>query len=117
MSASNISAAESCVTISAAGAARIRAMLAKRDDATMVRLDVIGGGCSGFQYEFSFDTTQREDDLMLERDGAIIVIDAASLDFLGGAEIDYSDDLIGAAFRIHNPNVTASCGCGTSFSL
>ena len=76
-----------------------------------------GGGCSGFQYGFDLDQTRAPDDLVIERDGATVLIDAVSLPYMGGSEIDFVDDLIGQAFKINNPNATASCGCGTSFSI
>ena len=78
---------------------------------------MVGGGCSGFSYTFDLDATVNEDDQLIERDGAKVVIDEASLPFLEGSEIDYVDELIGASFKIHNPNATAACGCGTSFSV
>lgn len=83
----------------------------------MLRVAVTGGGCSGFQYNFTLDDARLDDDLVVERDGATVLIDPVSLDFLKGAELDFTDDLIGAAFKIHNPNATSSCGCGTSFSV
>jgi iron-sulfur cluster assembly accessory protein len=83
----------------------------------MLRLAVTGGGCSGFQYNFALDDARLDDDLVIERDGATVLIDPVSLDFLKGAEIDYSTDLIGAAFKVNNPNAQSSCGCGTSFSV
>ena len=83
----------------------------------MLRLAVTGGGCSGFQYNFALEGTRQDDDLIIERDGATILIDPLSLDFLKGAEIDFVDDLIGAAFKVNNPNATSSCGCGTSFAV
>ena len=83
----------------------------------MLRVAVTGGGCSGFQYNFELDGVKADDDLVLERDGAVVLIDTMSLDFLKGAEIDFVDDLIGASFKIHNPNAQSSCGCGTSFSV
>jgi len=104
------------VTISARAAKRIAAILAGEPGA-MLRLAVSGGGCSGFQYNFALDETRAEDDLLLERDGAQILIDPVSLDFLKGSEIDFTDDLIGQAFKVNNPNATSSCGCGTSFSV
>ena len=82
-----------------------------------LRVSVSGGGCSGFQYAFDLDATREVDDLVIERDGATVVIDATSLPFMTGAEIDFVDDLMGQSFQIHNPNATASCGCGTSFSI
>ena len=83
----------------------------------MLRVSVEGGGCSGFQYKFDFEQAKADDDLVLTRDGATVLIDPVSLQYMAGAEIDYVDDLIGAAFKINNPVATASCGCGTSFSL
>ena len=87
------------------------------DPALMLRVTVSGGGCSGFQYGFDFDKTVNEDDRVAERDGARVVIDEVSLELLNGAEIDFVEDLMGAYFRINNPNATSSCGCGTSFSI
>src|SRR5580698_352837 len=105
------------VTVSARAAKRIASILAGEPGPAMLRLAVTGGGCSGFQYNFAIDETRMDDDLVLERDGATILIDPVSLDFLAGAEIDFTDDLIGQAFKVNNPNATASCGCGTSFSV
>ncbi len=82
-----------------------------------LRVAVTGGGCSGFQYNFALDEAQLDEDLVVERDGAKVLIDPVSLDFLAGAEIDFTDDLIGQAFKVNNPNATASCGCGTSFTI
>ncbi len=81
-----------------------------------LRVAVEGGGCSGFQYDIRLDEPA-EDDLILERDGARVLIDPVSLPFLADAEIDFSEELIGARFVVNNPNATASCGCGTSFSI
>jgi iron-sulfur cluster insertion protein len=105
------------VTVSASAARRIAAILKAEPEATMLRLAVTGGGCSGFQYNFALDDQRMDDDLVLERDGAVVLIDPVSLDFLKGAEIDFSNDLIGAAFKVNNPNAQSSCGCGTSFSV
>ena len=81
-----------------------------------LRIAVEGGGCSGFQYEINLDTP-RQDDLVLQSDAERVLIDPVSLPFLAGATIDFSEELIGARFVIDNPNATASCGCGTSFSI
>jgi iron-sulfur cluster insertion protein len=81
-----------------------------------LRVAVEGGGCSGFQYDIKLDDPAK-DDLVLEKDGQKVLIDEVSLPFLGGATIDYSQELIGARFVIENPNATSSCGCGTSFSV
>src|SRR6201995_349121 len=102
-------------SLSVRAAKRIAAILSKEPAGTMLRLAVTGGGCSGFQYNFALDESRMDDDLALEKDGATVLIDPVSLDFLVGAEIDFTDDLIGQAFKVNNPNATASCGCGTSF--
>ena len=105
------------VTLSERAARRIGAILQKEPAGSMLRVSVEGGGCSGFQYKFDFDRARAADDLVLERDGAVVLIDAMSQQYMAGAEIDYVDDLIGASFKINNPNAKSSCGCGTSFSL
>ena len=105
------------VTISERAARRIGQILRAEGDGAMLRISVEGGGCSGFQYQFNVERTRAEDDLVLERDGAVVVVDPASVPFLAGSEVDFVDDLIGASFRVANPNATASCGCGTSFSI
>ena len=105
------------VTLTASAAKRINAILAKQDGAEFLRVSVDGGGCSGFSYKFDFDSAANDDDLIIERDGARVLIDEMSLEFLQGSEIDFTTELIGAAFKINNPNATASCGCGTSFSI
>jgi iron-sulfur cluster insertion protein len=105
------------VTVSDRAARRIAAILAAEAQPTMLRLAVTGGGCSGYSYNFALDETRLDDDLLLEEGGAKILIDPVSMDFLAGAEIDFSDDLMGQAFKVNNPNATSSCGCGTSFSV
>lgn len=106
------------VTLSASAAKRIAWLIKQEDQAElMMRVSVSGGGCSGFQYGFSFDDTFNVDDQRFERDGVSVVIDDTSLELLGGAEIDFVEDLIGASFQIVNPNATSSCGCGSSFSI
>jgi iron-sulfur cluster assembly accessory protein len=105
------------VTLSDRAARRIASILAREPDGTALRVSVSGGGCSGFQYGFDLDKTRAEDDLILERNGAVVLIDSVSLPFVGGSEIDFVDDLIGQSFQVKNPNATASCGCGTSFSI
>lgn len=82
-----------------------------------LRVAVEGGGCSGFQYDITLTETPADDDLVLEKDGARVLIDPVSLPFLANAEIDFTEELIGARFVINNPNATSSCGCGTSFSI
>jgi iron-sulfur cluster assembly protein len=83
----------------------------------VLRVAVNGGGCSGFSYGFDLEDAPAEDDLVLERDGARVVIDPVSLDFLKGSKIDFREELIGASFKIDNPNAKSSCGCGVSFSV
>ncbi len=98
-------------------AQQINKVLEREEPGKVLRIAVIGGGCSGFQYTFNIDDERAEDDLVLERNGATVLIDATSLDFLAGSEIDYVDELIGASFQIRNPNAQSACGCGTSFSV
>jgi iron-sulfur cluster insertion protein len=106
------------MSLTASAAARI-AKLAKLEGNPdqMLRLTVSGGGCSGFQYGFSFDTAVNEDDHLFARDNAKMVVDDTSLDLLAGAEIDYVEDLMGSYFKVNNPNAASSCGCGASFSV
>jgi iron-sulfur cluster insertion protein len=84
---------------------------------TFLRLAVSGGGCSGFQYGFSFDDQRQADDYVFTRDGVELVVDAVSLELVKGAEVDFVEDLMGAAFQVKNPNAASSCGCGNSFSV
>jgi iron-sulfur cluster assembly accessory protein len=105
------------ITVSERAARRIGEILKREPPGTMLRLSVEGGGCSGFQYKFDMDRAQMPDDVMVRREGATVLIDQVSLQFLAGSEIDFVDDLIGASFRVNNPNAKASCGCGTSFAL
>ncbi|HZT88807.1 MAG TPA: iron-sulfur cluster insertion protein ErpA [Stellaceae bacterium] len=110
--------AERRVVVTDAAIRRI-AELKRQEDAVgaFLRIAVSGGGCSGFQYGFSFDDQRNPDDVVFERDGVAVVVDEISLDLLGGAEIDFVEDLMGASFRISNPNAASSCGCGNSFSI
>lgn len=105
------------VSVSERAAKRIAAILSKEPDGSMLRVAVEGGGCSGFQYTFDIVADKNDDDLVLDADGYGVLVDAVSVDFMAGSVIDFSDELIGAAFKIENPKATASCGCGTSFSL
>lgn len=98
-------------------ARRIEEIMSGEPRGSMLRVSVKGGGCSGFQYEFDITQARDDEDLVLEKGGATVLIDAVSLPYLQGSEIDFVDDLIGASFKIRNPNATASCGCGTSFAL
>jgi len=105
------------VSVSGSAIQRVAAILQKEAGARALRVSVEGGGCSGFSYKYELVDKTAQDDLIIDRDGARIVIDAVSLPFLEGAEIDFVDDLMGQSFQIHNPNVTSSCGCGVSFSV
>jgi len=105
------------VRVSERAARRIGEILKKEPPGSMLRVSVEGGGCSGFQYKFDVERDIADDDLIIDRNGAVVLIDPLSLKYMDGAEIDFVDDLIGASFKVANPNATASCGCGTSFSV
>jgi len=104
------------VSISASAAKRLNSIL-KGEQGAALRISVKGGGCSGFQYAFDVDRVRAEDDFVATRDGATVVIDPISLEMMKGAELDFVDDLMGQSFQVKNPNATASCGCGVSFSV
>jgi iron-sulfur cluster assembly accessory protein len=105
------------VTVTDRATQKIAAILKGEAVGAMLRVSVEGGGCSGFQYKFDVEREKAEDDLVIARNDATVLIDPVSVGFLAGSEIDYVDDLIGASFKINNPNAKSSCGCGTSFSL
>lgn len=105
------------VTLSQRAAKRIAHVLSAEPPGTALRVSVSGGGCSGFQYGFDLDDARAPDDLVIERDGAVVLIDSVSLPYISGSEIDFIDDLMGQSFQVRNPHATASCGCGTSFSI
>ena len=105
------------IGLSASAARRINRITAGQPAGTMLRVEVVGGGCSGFSYRFGFADRANADDKVIERDGAKVAIDEASLPFLAGSEIDFVEEIIGASFKVHNPNATAACGCGTSYSV
>src|SRR5689334_13855335 len=105
------------VTISDSAAKRIGEILKGEPAGAMLRVSVEGGGCSGFQYKFDIERARADDDLVLARDGAVVLIDPVSVEYMAGSEIDFVDDLIGQSFKVKNPLATASCGCGTSFSI
>lgn len=105
------------VTVSDSAARRIAKLTAAEGPQIMFRIAVNGGGCSGFQYDFTFDDTRTGDDILIEQDGARVLIDQASLEFIGGSVVDFVEGLMGAHFEIRNPNAKSSCGCGTSFSV
>jgi iron-sulfur cluster assembly accessory protein len=108
---------ETGITVSERAARRIGAILKAEPAGTMLRVSVEGGGCSGFQYKFDMERAKAEDDLVIARDGATVLIDPVSQEYMAGSEIDFVDDLIGASFKVKNPQAKASCGCGTSFAL
>ena len=105
------------VTLSDSAARRIAAIVAGEPAGTALRVSVSGGGCSGFQYGFDLVQDRAGDDRVIERGEATVLIDPVSLMYMEGSEIDFVDSLIGQSFQVHNPNATASCGCGTSFSI
>jgi iron-sulfur cluster assembly accessory protein len=105
------------VEMTDAAARRIAAIVAKEPGKSALRVSVEGGGCSGFSYRFDLADHRNDDDVAIEKSGATILIDDLSLVYMGGSVIDFVDDLIGQSFKIENPHATASCGCGTSFSL
>ena len=105
------------ITVSDRAAKQIAAIIASKTGSKMLRVSVEGGGCSGFQYKFDLVQDRSDDDLAIEKGGITVLIDSVSQMYMEGSEIDFADELIGAAFKINNPNATASCGCGTSFSI
>lgn len=107
------------LALSEAAARRIHKVIAQENNPNlMVRLEVLGGGCSGFQYHFDFDAKFNDkEDIIVERDGARLVVDKTSLELLAGSEIDYSENLMQAGFQVKNPQAVSSCGCGTSFAI
>ena len=106
------------VNVSPAAASKINELLTEEGKVgSGLRVFVQGGGCSGFQYGFSFDNATQPDDHLFERNGVKMVIDDTSLDLLAGAEVDFVEDLVGSSFQVKNPNAASSCGCGSSFSV
>lgn len=105
------------IALSAAAAERIKTVVANEPAGAGLRVAVEGGGCSGFQYDIGVAAEPTPDDHVVERDGARLFVDPVSLPFLLGSEVDWVDELIGASFKVRNPNAKASCGCGVSFSL
>jgi iron-sulfur cluster insertion protein len=92
-------------------------ILEERNPELKLRVYISGGGCSGFQYGFSFDEERAEDDIAVENDGVTLLVDPLSFQYLMGAEVDYTENLQGAQFVIRNPNASTTCGCGSSFSV
>jgi iron-sulfur cluster insertion protein len=110
--------AEHSIALSESAAKRVAWLMTQEDGGDlMLRVSVQGGGCSGFQYSFSFDDQVNPDDRLFGRDGVTAVIDEMSLELLDGSLVDYVEDLSGAAFRISNPNAASACGCGASFAI
>jgi iron-sulfur cluster assembly accessory protein len=106
------------ISISPAAMSRIAQILSGDSENDSLRISVEGGGCSGFSYKYDLVRDDRQDDdLVFERDGAVILIDPISVQYMEGSEVDFVDDLMGQSFQIKNPNAVASCGCGTSFSI
>ncbi|MEQ8405082.1 MAG: iron-sulfur cluster insertion protein ErpA [Oceanicaulis sp.] len=104
------------IALSESAAAQIKQIM-KAQGAEYLRVSVIGGGCSGFSYQYDLVNEADAEDLRIEKDGATVLVDPMSAEFLTDSVIDYVDELIGASFQIKNPNATAACGCGTSFSI
>jgi iron-sulfur cluster assembly accessory protein len=104
------------VSMSASAARRLTKIL-NADEGAALRISVKGGGCSGFQYAFDIEKARAADDLVIERDGAVILVDPVSLEYMKGSEVDFVDDLMGQSFKVKNPNAVASCGCGVSFTV
>src|SRR5476649_2839694 len=105
------------VTMTERAALRIGEILKAEPTGSMLRVSVEGGGCSGFQYKFDMERARANDDIVIAREGAVVLIDPVSVNYMAGSEIDFVEDLIGASFKVKNPKATASCGCGTSFTL
>ena len=106
------------MVFTAAAAGKVTELIAEEGNPQLkLRVYISGGGCSGFQYGFTFDEERAEDDLAIERDGVVLLVDPLSLQYLAGAEIDYSESLTGAQFVIRNPNAKTTCGCGSSFAV
>ena len=107
----------SAMTFSDAAAAKVRALITEENENLKLRVFVTGGGCSGFEYGFTFDEDVEEDDTRIDNDGVALLVDALSYQYLAGSVIDYKEDLQGSRFTVENPNATTTCGCGNSFSL
>ncbi len=105
------------VSVTDSAARRIATLIKEDGGEIALRVAVNGGGCSGFRYDFTFDDARQPDDLVIEKDGAVVLVDSMSQLYLAGAAIDFVEDVIGSSFQIQNPNATSSCGCGSSFSI
>ena len=118
MTAPSYQQLESPLQFSAAAAAKVQALIREEGNPALhLRVYIQGGGCSGFQYGFEFDENREDDDFAIERDGVTLLVDPMSLQYLMGAEVDYSESLHGAQFVIRNPNAKSTCGCGSSFTV
>jgi iron-sulfur cluster insertion protein len=104
-------------SVTDSAAQRIALLASREAKPVMMRVAVLGGGCSGFQYSFSFEESRNDDDLVIERNGAAVLVDSTSLELLKGSQLDYVNEMVGASFQVNNPNATSSCGCGNSFSV
>ncbi len=104
-------------SVTDSAAKRIEKILAKEDGKSALRVSVEGGGCSGFSYKFDLVSAQEPDDIVIAKQGATVLVDPVSLEYMDGSELDFIDNLMGQSFQVKNPLATASCGCGTSFSL
>lgn len=108
----------SSINITTKAVAKVKGLLKEEGNPSLkLRVFVTGGGCSGFQYGFSFDEGVAEDDTAVESDGVVVLVDSLSFQYLAGAEVDYTEGLEGSRFTINNPNAATTCGCGASFSV
>ena len=106
------------INLSARAVQKVRELVAEEENqALKLRVYITGGGCSGFQYGFSFEEAAAEDDAAIERDGVTVLVDPMSFQYLVGSEVDYTEGLEGARFVVNNPNAATTCGCGSSFSI
>ena len=106
------------INLSARAVRKVRELVAEEENqALKLRVYITGGGCSGFQYGFSFEESAAEDDAAIEKDGVTVLVDPMSFQYLVGSEVDYTEGLEGSRFIVNNPNATTTCGCGSSFSV
>jgi iron-sulfur cluster insertion protein len=113
-----MNASVSPIQLTDRAAAKVRELQQEEENpALMLRVYITGGGCSGFSYGFSFDENRQEDDTVVEKDGVTLLVDAMSIQYLTGSQVDYEQELMGSRFVITNPNATSTCGCGSSFSI
>lgn len=106
------------INLSARAVQKVRELVIEEENSALkLRVYITGGGCSGFQYGFSFDEAVADDDTAIERDGVTVLVDSMSFQYLAGSEVDYTEGLEGSRFVINNPNAATTCGCGSSFSL